>query len=166
MTLWWLSGKESTCNIGDVGWIPGWGRAWWATDHGVTKDLATKQQQQEYLSQWLAYCIHLINIYWCIPFTNEWVIPNLLSLNHCKFTFSTSAFTCSDSEAFQILTAVCGQLGEITLQIGNHRHGSQAHIFTWLCVPDSCAFLEMHLASGAGSACNTSTAFQNKHDGP
>ena len=24
---WWLSGKESACNAGDVGSIPGWGRA-------------------------------------------------------------------------------------------------------------------------------------------
>ena len=23
---WWLSGKESTCNAGDLGSIPGWGR--------------------------------------------------------------------------------------------------------------------------------------------
>ena len=57
---WWLSGKESTCNTGDVSWIPGSGRpppgegngnslqcsclgnpmdrgAWQATVHGVTK---------------------------------------------------------------------------------------------------------------------------------
>ena len=56
---WWLSGKESACNVGDVGSIPGLGRspgegngnplqcsclenpmdrgAWWATVHGVTK---------------------------------------------------------------------------------------------------------------------------------
>ena len=24
---WWLSGKESTCNAGDMGLIPGWGRS-------------------------------------------------------------------------------------------------------------------------------------------
>ena len=23
---WWLSGKESACSAGDVGFIPGWGR--------------------------------------------------------------------------------------------------------------------------------------------
>ena len=23
----WLSGKESTCNVGDMGWIPGLGRS-------------------------------------------------------------------------------------------------------------------------------------------
>ena len=56
---WWLSGKESACNAGDPGWIPGSGispwegngyplqfsclgnsmdrGAWWATVHGVTK---------------------------------------------------------------------------------------------------------------------------------
>jgi len=55
---WWLSGKESTCQLGDTGSIPGTGRspgegndnylqyflhrksldrAWWATVHGVTK---------------------------------------------------------------------------------------------------------------------------------
>ena len=55
----WLSGKESTCNAGDAGLIPGSGRSpggghgnplqypclenpmdrgdWWATVHGVTK---------------------------------------------------------------------------------------------------------------------------------
>ena len=68
---WWLSGKEFTCNAGDMGSIPGLGRspregnsslfqyfAWeiprteepgGATVHGVTKEsdttLATKQQQ-------------------------------------------------------------------------------------------------------------------------
>ena len=57
--LWWLSSKESACNAGDVGLIPGWGRspeggngnplqyyclgslmdreAWWATVQGVAK---------------------------------------------------------------------------------------------------------------------------------
>ena len=56
---WWLRGKESTCNAGDMGSIPGWGRslggrhgnplqysclenpmdggAWWATVHVVAK---------------------------------------------------------------------------------------------------------------------------------
>ena len=56
---WWLSGKESTCQAGEVGLIPGLGRstgegnsnplqysclgnpmdreAWWATVHGVTE---------------------------------------------------------------------------------------------------------------------------------
>ena len=56
---WWLSSKESTCNAGDTGSIPGLGRspgeengnplhysclgnpmgrgAWWATVHGVQK---------------------------------------------------------------------------------------------------------------------------------
>ena len=56
---WWLSGKESACNVGDPGLIPGLGRsprkrngnplqyfclenpmdrgAWWATVHQVTK---------------------------------------------------------------------------------------------------------------------------------
>ena len=56
---WWLSGKEFTCNAGDMGSIPGSGRspgegngnslqysclensmdrgAWWATVHRVTK---------------------------------------------------------------------------------------------------------------------------------
>ena len=60
---WWLSGKESACNVGDMGLIPGLGRslregngyplqysclrnlidsgAWWATVHGVTKELDT-----------------------------------------------------------------------------------------------------------------------------
>ena len=64
----WLSNKESACNTGDAGSIPGLGRfseerkgnalqyshlgnpmnrgAWWATVHGVTKvgqNLATEQ---------------------------------------------------------------------------------------------------------------------------
>ena len=56
---WWFSGKESACNAGDLGLIPGLGGspgegignplqysclensmdrgAWWATVHGVTK---------------------------------------------------------------------------------------------------------------------------------
>ena len=59
---WWLSGKESTCNAGDAGLIPGSGRypggrngdplqvsclgnpmdrgAWRATVHGATKSQA------------------------------------------------------------------------------------------------------------------------------
>ena len=67
---WWLSGKESSCNVQDVGSIPGLGRslgegngnllqysclrnttergAWQSTVHGVAKrvrcNLATKQQ--------------------------------------------------------------------------------------------------------------------------
>ena len=57
--LWWLSAKESTCNAGDIDWIPGSGRSpgegddnplqyfhlgnpmdrgdWEATVHGLTK---------------------------------------------------------------------------------------------------------------------------------
>ena len=60
---WWLSGKESTCQAGDSGLIPGSGRspgrgngsplrypclgnfmdrgAWWATVHGVAEELDT-----------------------------------------------------------------------------------------------------------------------------
>ena len=70
---WWLSGKESTCNEGDVGSIPGSGRspeegngnplqsaclenpmdrvAWWATVHGITKEsevTTTKQQKRQW----------------------------------------------------------------------------------------------------------------------
>ena len=63
--LWWLSGKESACQAGDAGLIPGLGRApgegngnplqysclenpkdreaWWATVHRVTKELETTQ---------------------------------------------------------------------------------------------------------------------------
>ena len=65
---WWLSNKESTHNVGDVGSVPGFGKspgerncsplqysclgksmgigAWWTTVHGVTRvrcDLAAKQ---------------------------------------------------------------------------------------------------------------------------
>ena len=60
---WWLCSKESTCNAGDLGSIPGLGRSpggghgdslqysclnnptdrgtWWVTVHGVTKELDT-----------------------------------------------------------------------------------------------------------------------------
>ena len=61
---WWLSGKESGCNAGDLGLIPGLGRspgggrgntlqnsclenprgAWQATVHGVTKSRARLQR--------------------------------------------------------------------------------------------------------------------------
>ena len=66
---WWLTGKESTCQAGDSGSIPGWGRspgegngnlfqysclgnpmdrgAWWATVCGVAKESDTTEQQQE-----------------------------------------------------------------------------------------------------------------------
>ena len=61
--FWWLSGKESPCQAGDLGWIPGSGRspgegngspppysclgnlmdrgAWWAKIHEVAKELDT-----------------------------------------------------------------------------------------------------------------------------
>ena len=60
MLPWRLNGKESACNAGDAGLIPGLGRSpekemathsilawenpmdrggWWATDHGATKEL-------------------------------------------------------------------------------------------------------------------------------
>ena len=59
---WWLSGKESTCQAGDAGSIPGSGRsledemathssilawetldrgAWWAIVHGVAEESVT-----------------------------------------------------------------------------------------------------------------------------
>jgi len=60
---WWFTGKESTCNAGDMGSIPKLARfpgegkgnplqhswlgnpigrgAWWATVHGVTKESHT-----------------------------------------------------------------------------------------------------------------------------
>ena len=63
---WWLSSKESTCNVGDQGLIPGAGRstgegngnplhysclgnpmdrgAWWATVHEVSKESDTTEQ--------------------------------------------------------------------------------------------------------------------------
>ena len=67
---WWLSGKESTCNIRDAGSIPGWGRspggghgdplqysclenpmdrgAWRATVHGVAKSWTRLKQMSRY----------------------------------------------------------------------------------------------------------------------
>ena len=66
---WWLSGKESACNVGDTGSITGSGRslgegygtplqysslenpmdggAWWATVHGVTKESDTTANRLE-----------------------------------------------------------------------------------------------------------------------
>ena len=69
---WWLSGKESTCNAGDTGSVPGLGRSpgegndnplqhcylwnpivretWWAMVHRVARgwhNLVTEQQQEE-----------------------------------------------------------------------------------------------------------------------
>ena len=63
---WWLSGKEPACNAGDMGSIPGSGRApgegngnplqyscldnpmdsraWWAIVHEVTKELDITEQ--------------------------------------------------------------------------------------------------------------------------
>ena len=65
---WWLSSKESACNAGDPGSVPGWGRSsggendnslqysclgnpmdrgdWQTAVLGVIKVLATKQQQR------------------------------------------------------------------------------------------------------------------------
>ena len=62
---WWLSNKESDCNAGDAGLIPGWGRspgdghdnplqysclentmdreAWWDTVHRVTESDTTEK---------------------------------------------------------------------------------------------------------------------------
>ena len=67
----WLSGKESACQAGDTGSIPGSGRcpgegngnplqyicwenpmdrgAWQATVHGVTKETVTKQQHSIFI---------------------------------------------------------------------------------------------------------------------
>ena len=68
---WWLSSKKSTCQAGNTCLIPGWERslgkgngnpfqysclenpmdkgAWWATDHGISKELDTTKQQQQYV---------------------------------------------------------------------------------------------------------------------
>ena len=67
MIPWWLSGKESTCNAGDMGSIPGSGsspggghgnplqysclenpmdwRVWWATVHRVTESLTMEANE-------------------------------------------------------------------------------------------------------------------------
>ena len=90
---WWLSGKESTCNTGDVSWIPGSGRpppekemathfsvlAWeipWTEEPGrlqsmgsqrVRHDLVTKQQQQEYVrGSW-----NTNQVCWCISWVSK-----------------------------------------------------------------------------------------------
>ena len=86
---WWLSGKESSCNVGNAGSIPGWGRypgggngnqfqyclensmdrgTWWATVHWVTRvrnDLVTKQQQQGSIAlhhAWVCFLYSLRNV--------------------------------------------------------------------------------------------------------
>ena len=77
---WWLSGKELTCQAGDLGSIPrsgicpagGHGNplqhsflgnptdrgAWWATVYGVTRvkhDLETNQQQNDQCTMFICY---------------------------------------------------------------------------------------------------------------
>ena len=69
---WWPSGKESACNAGDLGLIPGLGRsprgghgnslqysclenfmdrgAWWATAHRVTQLDTTEVTKQQHVS--------------------------------------------------------------------------------------------------------------------
>ena len=71
---WWLSCKESTCNAGDWGLIPGWGRspgerngnpfqysclensmdrgAWWTTAHGVGHDWAPNTWHRVGANNW------------------------------------------------------------------------------------------------------------------
>ena len=72
---WWLSSKESACNVGDPGSIPGSGRslgegngnplqysclgnpmdrgAWWATVHGVSKELdTTSSLNNSFFTMW------------------------------------------------------------------------------------------------------------------
>ena len=78
LSLWWLSGKESACNAGDVGLIPGWGRspgqgsgnplqysclgnpvdrgAWWATIHVAHQG---SQKSWTWLSDWTTTTISL-----------------------------------------------------------------------------------------------------------
>ena len=76
----WLNGKESACNAGDQGLIPGLGRspggghgnplqyscldnpmdrgAWWATAHGVARvrhDLATKPPPLIHATTWMIF---------------------------------------------------------------------------------------------------------------
>ena len=89
---WWLNGKESACNArdasytGDIGLISGSGRspgegndnplqysclenpvdreAWWATVHGITKELDTTQRlnnSKDNSKQFLYICI-ILNI--------------------------------------------------------------------------------------------------------
>ena len=82
----WLSGKESDCQVGNVGLTPGLGRpsregkgnplqyfclgnpmdreAWWATVHGVTK-IVTQ------LNDWVTITVILFWVYWgtSIPFS-------------------------------------------------------------------------------------------------
>ena len=83
---WWCSGKESACNTGDVGLIPGSGRspgegngnphqysclensmdreAWWVTVHGVTKSQAQLSAHHK------QYCTHPIGLFLQRTLTN------------------------------------------------------------------------------------------------
>ena len=104
---WWLSGKESTCQAGDAGLIPGSRRslgewngnpiqyscldmdrgAWWATVDGIAKvrhdviryNLATKQQQYDW---WPSINVY---IFWVKCLLADIFIKVLrkLSLKHC-----------------------------------------------------------------------------------
>ena len=81
--LRWLSGKETTCNSGDPGSIPGSGRssgegngnplqysclgnpmergAWWATIHGVSKSL-TQLSDFHYTSLHVLYTVYNLDL--------------------------------------------------------------------------------------------------------
>ena len=96
---WWLSGKESACNAGDLGSVPGLGRspggghgnplqysclensmdrgAWWATVHGVAKSRT-----------WLKWLSRSSSVF----------MQRILSINeHTQFQFQFSHSVVSDS---------------------------------------------------------------------
>lgn len=113
--------------------------------------------------------LYPFNKYFLIHSIHKWVWmnPNLLSLNHHKFIFfrhllspiqklKHSKFQQMFMDSWEKLRCRY-QIISIALRLTS----SPGYV-----VPDSCAFLEMHLALGAGSVCTVSTAFQNKQDEP
>ena len=117
---WWLSGKESACNAGAVGSIPGSGRssgegngnplqcsclgnsadrgAWRATVHGVPwkkvrHDLATKQQQMNQNDNIGSYLYLSSYLWWCLFFliASSYYLMCLRSPPRASFSISFKA---------------------------------------------------------------------------
>ena len=99
---WWLSGKESICQAGNSGSIPGLGRypaegngnslqcsclqnlidrgAWWATAHRVTKELDTTW----WLNKTPVTCTSLLSPWWPSLLLLPWRLSTGWPLSVCK----------------------------------------------------------------------------------